>query len=119
MNFDYSERQELRWGFTLTQQLKPGKAERRLVNRANDQPFGQITFSGGQVEQQNFPDFDSLRMSGAPMLETRMLSNNPHLGGGGEPGTPPAAAALANALFDLTGVRARALPLETQFDFVL
>jgi len=80
---------------------------------------GQITFSGGQVEQQNFPDFDSLRMSGAPMLETRMLSNNPHLGGGGEPGTPPAAAALANALFDLTGIRARALPLETQFDFVL
>jgi len=80
---------------------------------------GKISFSDGKVEQQNFPDYDALRMSGAPMLETRMLSSNPHLGGGGEPGTPPAAAALANALFDLTGVRARELPLDQQFDFVL
>lgn len=79
---------------------------------------GKISFADGMVEQQNFPDYDSLRMSGAPHLETRMLSSNPHLGGGGEPGTPPAAAALANALFDLTGVRARTLPLESQFDFV-
>ncbi|WP_323035671.1 xanthine dehydrogenase family protein molybdopterin-binding subunit [Pararhodobacter sp.] len=80
---------------------------------------GKITFADGKVEQQNFPDFDSLRMSGAPRLETRMLTSNPHMGGGGEPGTPPAAAALANALFDLTGVRARTLPLDTQFEFVL
>ena len=80
---------------------------------------GKISFSDGKVEQQNFPDYDALRMSGAPMLETRMLSSNPHMGGGGEPGTPPAAAALANALFDLTGVRARELPLDQHFDFVL
>jgi len=80
---------------------------------------GKISFADGMVEQQNFPDYDALRMSGAPLLETRMLSDNPHLGGGGEPGTPPAAAALANALFDLTGVRARALPLDGQFDFIL
>ena len=80
---------------------------------------GEITFAGGMVEQQNFPDFDSLRMSGAPVIETRLLSTNPHMGGGGEPGTPPAAPALVNALFDLTGIRPRALPLDRQFDFVL
>jgi isoquinoline 1-oxidoreductase subunit beta len=78
-----------------------------------------ISFEGGAVLEQNFPEFDSLRMAGAPRLETRILTTNPHLGGAGEPGTPPAAAALANALFALTGVRARALPLEGQFDFVL
>ena len=80
---------------------------------------GRISFAGGEVQERNFPDFDALRMSGAPLLETRILQNNPHLGGAGEPGTPPAAAALANALFDLTGRRARELPLDRQFDFVL
>jgi len=80
---------------------------------------GRITFSDGMVEQLNFPDTDGLRISGAPQIETRLLETNPHLGGAGEPGTPPAAAALANALFDLTGTRARTLPLDQQFDFVL
>lgn len=78
----------------------------------------EITFADGMVQQQNFPDFDSLRMSNAPRLETVILSANPHLGGAGEPGTPPAAAALANALFDLTGIRARDLPLNRHFTFV-
>ncbi|GAB4270604.1 MAG: xanthine dehydrogenase family protein molybdopterin-binding subunit [Pararhodobacter sp.] len=80
---------------------------------------GRISFADGMVEQRNFPDYDALRMSGAPRIETRILQTNPHLGGAGEPGTPPAAPALANALFDLTGIRARTLPLEGQFDFVL
>jgi len=80
---------------------------------------GQITFAGGRVEQMNFPDTDGLRMGGTPRIETRILQTNPHLGGGGEPGTPPAAPALANALFALTGTRARELPLDRQFRFVL
>lgn len=80
---------------------------------------GQITFADGRVEQRNFPDTDALRMSGAPAIEVQVLQTNPHLGGIGEPGTPPAAPALANALFALTGTRARELPLERQFRFVL
>jgi isoquinoline 1-oxidoreductase beta subunit len=80
---------------------------------------GRISFADGEVQERNFPDYDALRMSGAPRLETRLLDSNPHMGGGGEPGTPPAAAALANALFDLTGVRARELPLDRRFNFVL
>jgi isoquinoline 1-oxidoreductase beta subunit len=80
---------------------------------------GQITFADGAVEQQNFPDYDALRMYNAPLIETRILQTNTHMGGAGEPGTPPAAPALANALFDLTGQRARRLPLADQFNLIL
>ena len=71
------------------------------------------------MEQGNFPEFDPLRMHTAPEITVSILQNNPHLGGVGEPGTPPAAPALANALFDLTGRRARELPLNRSFDFAL
>ena len=80
---------------------------------------GRITFKDGAVEQLNFPDYDALRMHNAPIVETRILQTNAHMGGAGEPGTPPSMPALANALFDLTGVRARRLPLADQFNLVL
>jgi isoquinoline 1-oxidoreductase beta subunit len=79
----------------------------------------EITFADGMVEQQNFPDFDALRIHMMPRTEVRILENQDHLNGVGEPGTPPAAPALANALFDLTGKRARSLPLAKEFDFYL
>jgi isoquinoline 1-oxidoreductase beta subunit len=80
--------------------------------------FGQITFAGGAVEQGNFPDYDALRLHNSPLIETRILQSNRHMSGVGEPGTPPAMPALANALFDLTGTRARRLPLLDQFDLL-
>ena len=80
---------------------------------------GEITFADGATEQQNFPDYDALRMNTAPRITVAVLENNPRIGGVGEPGTPPAAPALANALFDLTGTRARALPLGQTFDFAV
>lgn len=82
---------------------------------------GAITFADQAVVEQNFPDYDPLRMHTTPRFEVRVLQNNGtfgHIGGVGEPGTPPAAPALANALFDLTGTRARTLPLNTVFDFL-
>lgn len=81
---------------------------------------GAITFADQSVVEQNFPDYDGLRMHTTPRFEVRVLQNNGsfgHIGGAGEPGTPPAAPALANALFDLTGIRARELPLNRTFDF--
>lgn len=81
--------------------------------------FGEITFADGAVEQTNFPDYDALRMHSMPRVEVRVLENQRHLGGAGEPGTPPAAPALANALFDLTGRRARELPLNRGFDLLV
>ncbi|MCD1626438.1 molybdopterin-dependent oxidoreductase [Seohaeicola saemankumensis] len=81
--------------------------------------FGRITFADGAVEQGNFPDYDGLRLHNSPLIETRVLETNRHMSGVGEPGTPPAMPALANALFDLTGKRARSLPLLDQFDLLI
>ena len=78
--------------------------------------FGEITFANGEVEQGNFPDYDALRMHTMPLTSVRVLETQKHMGGAGEPGTPPAAPALANAIFDLTGKRARRLPLMHDFD---
>ena len=80
---------------------------------------GEITFSDGEAEQENFYDYDAMRMHNAPEFAVRILETNPHMGGVGEPGTPPAMAALGNALFDLTGTRARELPLIRTFDLIL
>ncbi|MEM7318306.1 MAG: molybdopterin cofactor-binding domain-containing protein [Pseudomonadota bacterium] len=81
--------------------------------------FGEITFSDGEVEQFNFPDYDALRMHTAPEFEVRVLETQDHLGGAGEPGTPPSMPALSNAIFDLTGERARNLPLSHSFDLLI
>ncbi len=80
---------------------------------------GEITFADGEVEQENFPDYDALRMGTVPVTEVQVFENNVHMGGVGEPGTPPSMPALANALFDLTGTRARELPLSKMFDFAI
>ncbi|WP_171209781.1 MULTISPECIES: xanthine dehydrogenase family protein molybdopterin-binding subunit [unclassified Ruegeria] len=80
---------------------------------------GEITFADGEVEQYNFPDYDGLRMHNTPLTEVRILETNKHMGGAGEPGTPPSMPALGNALFDLTGERARTLPLNRQFDLLI
>lgn len=80
---------------------------------------GEINFEDGEVQQENFPDYDALRMATAPKTEVKILENNIHMGGVGEPGTPPSMPALANALFDLTGIRARELPLSKAFNFTV
>ncbi len=81
--------------------------------------FGEITLAEGEVEQFNFYDYDLLRMHNSPSFEIEILQNKPFVSGIGEPGTPPAIAALANAVFDLTGERPRELPLAKTFDFLV
>jgi len=74
--------------------------------------FGRITLKNGRVEQGNFPDYDMLRLAQMPVIETHIVPSSEAPGGVGEPGTPPIAPAVANALFALTGHRARSLPLQ-------
>jgi isoquinoline 1-oxidoreductase beta subunit len=73
---------------------------------------GEITLKNGRVEQSNFPSYEMVRMATCPAIETHIVESGwEHLGGVGEPGTPPIAPAVANAVFAATGQRLRRLPL--------
>uniref|UniRef100_A0A831TXZ7 Xanthine dehydrogenase family protein molybdopterin-binding subunit n=1 Tax=Geobacter metallireducens TaxID=28232 RepID=A0A831TXZ7_GEOME len=72
---------------------------------------GAITFRNGRVEQSNFHDYPIIRMDEMPRVETHIVRNSERPGGIGEPGVPPVAPAVANALFALTGARLRTLPM--------
>jgi len=72
----------------------------------------EITVSNGQVDQTNFHDYEVLRMNEAPpLIEVHLIRNNELPGGVGEPGVPPIAPAVANAIFAATGQRIRRLPI--------
>ena len=73
--------------------------------------YGEITLDKGQVQQTNFHQQALLRGSECPMIETEIIASAEPPEGVGEPGTPPIAPAVANALFVLTGQRLRSLPL--------
>ena len=72
---------------------------------------GEITIENGAVVQSNFDDYKSVRMDEAPKIETHVINSGYDIGGAGEPGTPGIAPALANAVFDATGLRIRQLPI--------
>ena len=78
---------------------------------------GEITLADGKVQQQTFWDYEPLRLPQMPPVQVRVLENMPSIRGIGEPGTPPAAPALANAIFALTGQRLRDLPFSKTVSF--
>jgi isoquinoline 1-oxidoreductase beta subunit len=72
---------------------------------------GEITIAGGRIQQKNFDDYPVVRIDEAPPIEVHVVASTEKPTGIGEPGTPPLAPALANALFALTGPRVRRLPI--------
>jgi isoquinoline 1-oxidoreductase subunit beta len=74
----------------------------------------EITIDQGAVVQSSFPDYPLLKMAETPEISIAFLNSNAPIGGLGEPGLPPAAPALANALFAATGKRIRQLPIKAQ-----
>ncbi|MDE0731152.1 MAG: molybdopterin-dependent oxidoreductase, partial [Longimicrobiales bacterium] len=74
--------------------------------------YGRINIQGGRVVQSNFHDYQMLRMRDAPDVEVILVPSQEAPGGVGEPGTPPIAPAVTNALFSLTGLRIRELPIQ-------
>ncbi len=73
--------------------------------------MGEITLTEGRVAQSSFTDYDALRLSQMPVIETHIVPSTAPPGGVGEPGTPPIAPAVCNALFALTQQRIRSLPI--------
>ncbi len=73
---------------------------------------GGITFSNGKCDQSNFHNYQFMRMTEMPKVDIHIIENQEAPGGVGEPGLPPIAPALGNAIFNLTGERHRKLPLD-------
>lgn len=74
--------------------------------------YGRIDIQGGVVQQGNFPSYPMLRLAATPVVETWIVPSERPPAGVGEPGVPPIAPAVANALFALNGRRYRSLPLQ-------
>jgi isoquinoline 1-oxidoreductase beta subunit len=72
--------------------------------------YGEITLDKGMVQQSNFHDYRIARMYEAPAIEVYIVPSTKEMGGAGEPCVPPAAPAIANAIFAATGKRLRKLP---------
>jgi isoquinoline 1-oxidoreductase subunit beta len=75
---------------------------------------GEITLKVGVVEQSNFHQYRVLRISEMPAVEVHIMPSAEKPTGVGEPGLPPIAPAVANAIFAATGRRIRKLPLGNQ-----
>ncbi len=78
----------------------------------------EVTYSDGVAEQSNYHAYEAMRMYQCPEIEVRGLENGDTVRGVGEPPVPPAAAALANAIFAATGKRLREMPFNKHIDFV-
>ena len=75
---------------------------------------GAITLQDGRVMQSNFNDYPPLRYSEMPQIEVHIVASGEPPTGIGEPGTPPIAPAVANAVFKLTGKRLRRMPFDQE-----
>jgi len=76
--------------------------------------YGAITFRNGRVEQSNFHDYEMLRMKEMPKVEVYIMPSQESPQGVGEPGVPPVAPAVCNAIFSATGKRIRRLPIRAE-----
>lgn len=78
---------------------------------------GEITIEDGKIQQTNFHAYTTMRIHETPEIKVKILENGDKIRGIGEPGVPPAAPALANAIFAATGQRIRTLPLNKSIGF--
>ncbi|TDP58928.1 xanthine dehydrogenase family protein molybdopterin-binding subunit [Roseateles toxinivorans] len=100
-------------GMTVNPQTIARQIEGGIVYGLSAALYGKITFKNGRVEQGNFHDYPVLRMNEMPKVEVHIVASTEAPGGIGEPGTPPIAPAVANAIFAATGKRIRSLPIDT------
>jgi isoquinoline 1-oxidoreductase beta subunit len=100
-------------GMTVNPEIIRRQIEGAIVYGLSAALYGRISFKDGRVEQSNFHNYPVLRMSEMPKVEVHIVASSEDPGGIGEPGTPPLAPALVNAIFAVTGQRLRSLPIDT------
>jgi isoquinoline 1-oxidoreductase beta subunit len=98
-------------GFAVNPPQVKAQMEGGIVYGLTAALYGEITIENGRVTQSNFDDYPMLRMSAMPLVEVHILESGEAPGGAGEPGVPPIAPAVCNAIFALTGKRIRKLPI--------
>jgi isoquinoline 1-oxidoreductase beta subunit len=99
-------------GTVVNQDRVHAQMEGSVVMGISNALFGGVTMKGGAVEQSNFRDARIARMIHVPArIHTDVIASTAPAGGVGEPGVPPVAPAVANAIFALTGQRIREVPL--------
>jgi isoquinoline 1-oxidoreductase beta subunit len=104
-------------GFVANPDRARAQMEGALVMAMSNTLYSEITFAAGRVEQSNFNDYRVARMRASPhVVDVHVIESEGLPGGIGEPGVPPAGAAIANAIFAATGVRVRELPVGRQLD---
>lgn len=99
-------------GFAVNPDTAASQIESGIIFGLTAAMYGEITIEGGRVAQNNFPDYEMVRMATSPEIDVHILESDNTLGGFGEPATPPLAAAVTNAIYILTGQRVRELPIK-------
>jgi isoquinoline 1-oxidoreductase beta subunit len=88
------------------------QAESAIIYGLSAALKNEITVKNGAIEQTNFDGYDPIRISEAPPIEVYLVKSKDEPGGMGEPALPPAAPAVANAIFAACGKRVRKLPFQ-------
>jgi isoquinoline 1-oxidoreductase beta subunit len=99
-------------GWYVNPDIIKAQVEGSVVMGLGAAAFHEITFKDGKTEQKNFYAYPMPRINDIPPIEVFVIDNDQNAGGVGEPGLPPLAPALTNAIFDLTGKRIRKLPFD-------
>jgi isoquinoline 1-oxidoreductase beta subunit len=98
-------------GFAMSPDAAEAQAQSGIIYGLSAALYGEITIENGRVVQENFPDYDVLRLADTPEISVEFINSGAELGGLGEPATPPIAPAVTNAIFAATGKRLRSLPI--------
>lgn len=100
-------------GFAVSPDGVRAQMEGNVVFALSAAMYGEVTVENGAVVPSNFDTYQTLGLSEAPPISIRILESDGVIGGAGEPGLPPFAPALTNAIFAATGKRFRKLPLSS------
>jgi len=101
-------------GRTVNPDTVKAQMESAIVFGLSAALHGALTFKQGRVQESNFHDYPILRMNEMPQVDVHIMPSDESPKGVGEPGVPPIAPAVANAIFAATGKRIRRLPISGQ-----